>query len=117
MAYVDGFVLAVPTINKSDYLEIAEKMASIFKDHGALAVVENWGDNVPDGKVTSFPMAVKCQQDEAVVFSWITWQSKEARDKGMKEVMADTRMDWENMTMPFDTKRMIFGSFETILAT
>lgn len=115
MAYVDGFVIAVPTKNKIRYLEIAEQMALIFKDHGALTVVENWGDDVPDGETTSFPMAVKCLADETVVFSWITWTTKEFRDKAMKKVMADPRMDWDNMTMPFDGKRMIFGGFETIL--
>ena len=115
MAYVDGFVLAVPTKNKSSYLKLAEEMAVIFKDHGALTVVENWGDDVPDGETTSFPMAVKCEANETVVFSWITWASKEARELGMKKVMADSRMNWDNMTMPFDGKRMIFGSFETIL--
>ena len=115
MAYVDGFVIAVPTKNKKSYLKLAEEMAIIFKEHGALTVVENWGDDVPDGETTSFPMAVKCKPDETVVFSWVTWASKEARETGMKKVMADTRMDWENMAMPFDGKRMIFGSFETIL--
>lgn len=115
MAYVDGFVIAVPTKNKSRYLKLAEEMAVIFKDHGALIVVENWGDDVPDGEITSFPMAVKCEANETVVFSWITWASKEARELGMKKVMADSRMNWDNMTMPFDGKRMIFGSFETIL--
>lgn len=115
MAYVDGFVIAVPTANKNSYIELAQSMALIFKEHGALSIVENWGDDVPDGEVTSFPMAVKCKADETVVFSWITWPSKEARDSGMKNVMADPRMDWDNMTMPFDGKRMIFGGFETII--
>ncbi|MEH6596712.1 MAG: DUF1428 domain-containing protein [Colwellia polaris] len=115
MAYVDGFVLAVPTANKASYLALAKTMAVMFKEHGALTVVENWGDDVPDGETTSFPIAVKCQPDETVVFSWITWLSKEARDSGMKKVMADPRMSEENMTMPFDGKRMIFGGFETIL--
>ena len=115
MAYVDGFVLAVSSENKVSYLALAKTMAVIFKEHGALAVVENWGDDVPEGKITSFPLAVKCKPDETVVFSWITWLSKEAIDLGMKKVMADPRMNEENMTMPFDGKRMIFGSFETIL--
>jgi uncharacterized protein YbaA (DUF1428 family) len=115
MAYIDGFVIAVPTKNKTNYLKLAEDMAIIFKDHGALTLVENWGDDVPDGEITSFPIAVKCEANETVVFSWITWASKEARELGMKKVMADSRMNWDNMTMPFDGKRMIFGSFETIL--
>ena len=115
MAYVDGFVLAVPTENKVSYLALAKIMAAIFKEYGALAIVENWGDEVPEGKITSFPLAVKCKSDETVVFSWITWLSKEARDSAMKKVMADPRMNEENMTMPFDGKRMILGGFETIL--
>ena len=116
MAYVDGFVLAVPTANKVSYLALAKTMADMFKEYGALTVVENWGDEVPDGKTTSFPIAVKCKPDETVVFSWITWVSKEARDLGMQKVMADPRMNEENMVMPFDGKRMIFGGFETILS-
>jgi len=116
MTYVDGFVIAVPTANKSSYLKLAEKMAVIFKDHGALSVVENWGDDIPDGETTSFPIAVKCQADETVVLSWITWPNRKARDKGMGNVMKDTRMDWSKTTMPFDGKRMILGGFETILS-
>ena len=63
----------------------------MFKEHGALRVVECWGDDVPEGKLTSFPMAVKRKDDETVVFSWITWPSREARDEGMKKMMADPR--------------------------
>jgi uncharacterized protein YbaA (DUF1428 family) len=111
MAYVDGFVLAVPKANRDMYKQHAEKAAVIFREHGALQLVECWGDDVPEGKLTSFPMAVKCQEDEAVVFSWILWPSRAARDEGMKNFMADPRM--ANMgPMPFDGKRMIYGGFE-----
>ncbi len=116
MSYVDGYVIAVPTDKKEDYIRLAEESAIIFKDHGAISVVENWGDDVPEGKVTSFPMAVKCTEDEAVVFSWITWPSKAVRDSGMKSSMEDPRMKaMEPETMPFDGMRMIFGGFETIV--
>jgi uncharacterized protein YbaA (DUF1428 family) len=115
MAYVDGYVIAVPTANKGSYHKLAEEAAVIFKDHGAVQVVENWGDDVPDGVTTSFPMAVKCKKDETVVFSWITWPSREVRDTGMKKAMEDPRMKWDKNAMPFDGKRMIFGGFETIL--
>jgi len=71
MTYVDGFVCAVPTVNKEKYLAHAKLVAGVFKEHGALQVVECWGDDVPDGKVTSFPMAVQRKEDETVVFSWI----------------------------------------------
>jgi uncharacterized protein YbaA (DUF1428 family) len=114
MTYVDGFVLAVPKANRDMYKQHAEKAAAIFREHGALQLVECWGDDVPDGKLTSFPMAVKCQEDEAVVFSWILWPSRAARDEGMKNFMADPRMA-DMGPMPFDGKRMIYGGFEMIV--
>jgi uncharacterized protein YbaA (DUF1428 family) len=89
MTYVDGFVVAVPTKNKEIYRQYAKEAAVVFKKHGALKLVECWGDDVPEGKLTSFPMAVKCQDDETVVFSWIIWPSKKVRDEGMAKVMAD----------------------------
>lgn len=116
MPYIDGFVLAVPTARREDYRQLAETGATVFRDHGALSVVECWGDDVPPGKVTSFPMAVQCRPDEAVVFSWITWPSKAARDEGMKASMADPRLKMDPATLPFDGQRMIFGGFEVIVS-
>jgi uncharacterized protein YbaA (DUF1428 family) len=80
-----------------------------------LQVVECWGDDVPDGKLTSFPMAVKRKDDESVVFSWIAWPDKATRDRGMKEAMEDQRLSPETNPMPFDGSRMIFGGFEPIV--
>ena len=113
--YIDGFVAAVPTANREAYRKHAEAAAVVFKDHGALKLVECWGDDVPDGKLTSFPMAVKKQPDETVVFSWITWPSREARDAGMKKVMADPRIKPEVNPMPFDGKRLIYGGFSVLV--
>lgn len=116
MPYVDGYVLAVPRKNKSDYIRLAEVSAVVFKEHGALSVVENWADDVPNGELTSLPMAVQCEDGEDVVFSWITWPSREARDVGNKAAMGDPRLqDWDMSKMPFDGKRMIFGGFVTIV--
>jgi len=115
MPYVDGFVLAVPTANRETYRRHAATAAAVFKEHGALSVVESWGDDVPEGKVTSFPMAVKRQADETVVFSWITWPSRQVRDEGMKKAMADSRLQPGANPMPFDGQRMIYGGFETIV--
>ena len=115
MQYVDGFVAAVPTANREKYRQVAEQAAAVFKEHGALKVVECWGDDVPEGKVTSFPMAVKRQPDETVVFSWIVWASREARDRGMKAAMADPRLQPDAQPMPFDGQRMIYGGFEVIV--
>ncbi len=115
MSYIDGFVAAVATANKQTYLDHAKTAAQVFKEYGALQVVECWGDDVPEGKLTSFTMAVQRKPDETVVFSWITWPSKAARNEGMKKFMEDPRM--KNMQMPFDGKRMIYGGFEVILDT
>ncbi|MEM7507564.1 MAG: DUF1428 domain-containing protein [Pseudomonadota bacterium] len=116
MSYVDGLVAAVPNARKDDYIAHAKAMWEIFKDHGALSLVECWGDDVPAGEVTSFPMAVNCAEDETVVLSWIRWASKEARNTGWTRIMEDPRMQQEDMqTMPFDGKRMIFGGFAPLL--
>ena len=117
MSYVDGFIAAVPTANKERFRRHAEEAAAVFKAHGALNVVECWGDDVPEGKVTSFPMAVQCRADETVVFSWIVWPDRDTRNDGMKAVMADPRMQPDVNPMPFDGKRMIYGGFEMILET
>ena len=114
MAYVDGFLLAVKTAKKDAYIKMANECGPVFKKHGALSMVENWGDDVPEGKLTSFPMAVKLEADETVVFSWIVWPSKKVRDEGMKAVMEDPDMK-PPADMPFDGKRMIFGGFQTVV--
>jgi uncharacterized protein YbaA (DUF1428 family) len=113
MTYVDGFVIPVPSSGKQAYLDVASKAAPIFHEHGATRVVECWGDDVPDGKVTDFKGAVKATDTETVVFSWIEWPSKEVRDAGMAKVMQDERM--KGGDMPFDGKRMIYGGFAPIL--
>lgn len=115
MSYVDGFVAAVPTASEAAYKHHAELAAVVFKDHGALQVMECWGDDVPDGELTSFPMAVKCQPDETVVFAWLVWPNREARDAGMEKVFADPRMQQDANPMPFDAKRLIYGGFRVIL--
>lgn len=114
MSYVDGFVAAVPNENKEKFIAHAKLTASIFKEHGALEVVDCWGDDVPDGKLTSFPMAVKKEENEAVVFSWVLWPSREARDDAWKKLMEDTRMSPEANPMPFDGKRLIYGGFQVL---
>lgn len=110
--YVDGFLAAVPAGNKQAYLEMATKAAALFKEYGAVRVVETWGDTVPDGKVTDYKGAVKATPDEKIVYSWIEWPSKQVRDDGWKKMMEDPRM--KDHQMPFDGKRMIYGGFSPI---
>src|SRR4051812_40378031 len=100
MSYIDGFVTPVATASKQAYIEHAKSAGKILQEHGALSVVECWGDDVPEGKVTSFTMAVQRKPDETTVFSWIRWPSKAARDEGWKKFMEDPRM--KTMNPPFD---------------
>ena len=109
MHYIDGFAAAVPSAKRQQYIDHATLAAAIFKQHGALKLVECWGDDVPDGKLPSFPLAVKCQPEETVVFSWVVWPSREVRNAGMEKLRTDPRM--QNLPMPFDGKRMIYGGF------
>jgi len=116
MSYVDGFVAAVPDANKAAYVEHCRTMAGVFKEYGALTVVHCWGDDVPPGKLTSFPLAVQCREGETVVFSWVTWASRQARDEGWGKMMTDPRMKPGAVEMPFDGKRVIYGGFEAVLS-
>ena len=112
MRYIDGFVAAVPAGNRDAYLQHAKAMAAVLQEHGALRVVDAWGDDVPEGKLTSFTMAVKREDGEVVAFGWIEWPSKSVRDAGWEKAMQDPRM--ASAQMPFDGKRMIYGGFETL---
>ena len=116
MAYVDGFVLAVPKANLEAYKDMARLGGKVWMEHGALSYVECFGDDVPYGEATSFPRAVQATGDEFIVFSWITYIDRASRDAVMAKVMADERMKPYMDNMPFDGKRMIFGGFETFLA-
>ncbi|MDO9429976.1 MAG: DUF1428 family protein [Phenylobacterium sp.] len=115
MPYVDGFVLAVPKKNLEAYKEIARNAGAVWMEFGALSYVECIADDVPYGELTSFPRAVQATDDEVVVFSWITYESREQRDEINAKVMADPRVKGDPATMPFDGKRMIFGGFESFV--
>lgn len=116
MRYVQGFLIPVPHDKKAAYREMAEQAAPFFQKNGATRIVECWGDNIQDGKVTDFRRAVKAEKGENVVFSWIEWPDKETCDAAHEKMMSD-----ESMTppadMPFDGERMVFGGFEPIFET
>ena len=115
MTYFDGFVLAVPAANKDVYRQHAEDEAPLFKEFGATRLVEGWGDDVPDGKVTDFKGAVKAKNDEVVVFSWMEYPDKATRDAAGEKMMSDPRMKEMGANMPFDGQRMIFGGFDALV--
>jgi uncharacterized protein YbaA (DUF1428 family) len=117
MRYVDGFVVPVPRKNLKAYRAMALKASKVWRDHGALEVVECVADDVKKGKWTSFPRSVKLRPREIVVFSWIVYKSRKDRDRVLKKVMKDPRLAkmMDPSAMPFDGKRMIYGGFKTIV--
>jgi uncharacterized protein YbaA (DUF1428 family) len=115
MPYVDGFLLAVPKSRIEDYKKLARTAGEVWKEYGALSYVECVADDVPYGELTSFPRAVQAKDDEIVVFSWITYESRQQRDEINAKVMADPRLKCDPNDMPFDGKRMIFGGFQSFV--
>lgn len=114
-AYIDGYLIPVAANQKNAYRDLAQKAAGIFKEYGAIRIVEAWGDDIRDGKVTDYRRAVKAQTDETVVYSWVEWPSKAARDAAWPKLMADERMKPDEKAMPFDGSRMVYGGFATIV--
>ena len=115
--YVDGFVLAVPEAKLAEYRRLARKAGKIWREHGALEYMECVADDVQPGKLTSFPQAVKLKAGELVVFSWIVYQSRAARDRINAKVMKDPRLAdmMDPKKLPFDGKRMFWGGFKPLV--
>ncbi len=116
MAYVQGFVIPVPAANKEAYRKHAAKAAPLFKEFGAERMVEAWGDDVPDGKVTDYKRAVKAEDGENIVYSYVEWPDKATRDAGWEKMMKDPDMQ-PSGDMPFDGQRMFWGGFRPIVDT
>lgn len=115
MTYVDGFLLAVPKANIEAYKAMARTAGAVWKEHGAIDYVECIGDDVPYGELTSFPRAVQAKEEEIVIFSWVTYESRERRDEIVAKVMADERLKGDGWKDVFDGKRMIYGGFQAIV--
>ena len=115
MSYFDGFVIAVPTANKQAFIDHARQFDPLFLEFGVTRVVEAWGDDVPDGKVTDYARAAHKKDGESVVYSWVEWPSKEARTTGWEKMMTDERMKHDPENNPFDGARMIYGGFAPIV--
>src|SRR4026208_2363300 len=117
MSYVDGFIVPVPKKSMDAYKRLSRKAGKVWKDHGAIDYHECVADDVKMGKWTSFPRSVKMKKNETVVFSWIVYPSRAARDKCIARVMKEQRLAamMDPRKMPFDAKRMIYGGFKTIV--
>lgn len=113
MTYYSGFVLAVPEANREAYVDMARSAWPMFERYGALRMVETWGVDVPDGKLTDFRKAVKAEPGEAVLFSWIEWPDRTTCDASMAKMQNDPEMKMPP-NMPFDGKRMFWGGFEPV---
>ena len=116
MAYVDGFIVAVPKKRINEYKKIAKLAGKVWREHGAIDYKECVADDVSKGKITSFPRSVKQKPSETVIFAWITYKSRADRNRINKKVMADPRLSgMDPKKMPFDVKRMIYGGFKVIV--
>ena len=117
MAYVDGFIVAVPKKNLAAHSRMARKAGKVWREHGALDYREWVAEDVKVGKRTSFPRSVKLKPGETVIFSWITYRSRAQRDRVNAKVMADKRLAgmMDTKSLPFDAKRMIYGGFESLV--
>jgi uncharacterized protein YbaA (DUF1428 family) len=115
--YVDGFLVPLPKRNVDTYRRQARKAGKVWIEHGALEVRECIADDVPRGKVTSFPRGLDLKRSEVVVFSWIVYKSRAHRDRVNAKVMADPRLAdmMDSNAMPFDAERMVYGGFETLV--
>ena len=115
MTFIDAYVAAVPHGNRDAYIAFSTKMIAILKEQEALRVVETWESDVPEGKLTSFPFAVRRLAGEAIALGIIEWPSKEVRDRAWSKFDAEGVTSQQNNPMPYDGSRMIFGGFDTIL--
>lgn len=115
MNYIDGFVSQVYDGKLQEYRDMAERVTQVFIEHGALGYVEALGDDVPYGKVTSFPRAVAAPEGAMIVFSFAMYRDRAHRDEVTAKVFADPRMQMSGMEMPIDMKNMIFGGFVPII--
>lgn len=114
--YVDGTLMPVPVANKAAFRDWAANMAALFREHGATRVLDGWGDDVPDGKITDFKRAVRAKDGETVMYGWVEWPSKDVRDAAWGKLMTDPRMQPDKSQPPlFDGQRMVYGGFTPIL--
>ena len=119
--YIDGFVLPIPRIHLNEYKSVAEKVAEIWKEYGALAYFEYVGEDLKLEGTRSFVEVMDLKEDEAIVFGWVLFPSKETRDLANKQVPNDPRMAelvaplTDPKRLIFDAERMVYGGFRSFV--
>jgi len=113
MTYLSIMMAPVKTEARETYLDHARQMWPLFQSHGALSLHEQWGADLPEGKLTSFPLSVKLEPGEGLALGWVVWPDKATHDKAWVALENDPAM--ASMDLPFDGRRMVFGGFETLL--
>ena len=119
--YIDGFVLPIPKEHLREYKAVAEQIAAIWKEYGALAYYECVGEDLEIEGTRSFLDAIKAMKDEVVIFGWTVFPSREARDLACEKVPEDPRMT--ELVAPlidpsrpiFEASRMVYGGFNTLV--
>lgn len=117
MSYVDGFIVPLQNGKEDEYRRMAETFARKAKEQGAIGSLEAVGDDLQHGKTTDFFMAVKAEENENVIFSFVLWPDKQTRDQAWEKIMADPEMQPGDQPMPFDGKRMFWGGFKPLVST
>jgi uncharacterized protein YbaA (DUF1428 family) len=116
MAYIDGFLIPVPTKNLAAYKKLSQKAGEIWMAHGALDYKECAGDDMTaEGMQYTFQRTIKAKSSETVVFSWITYPSKAERNRILKDVMADPRLKMDASLKVFDARKMRYAGFNVIV--
>jgi len=119
--YIDGFTLPIPTNYLNEYRCVAEKVAEIWKEHGAIAYFEYVGEDLKLEGTRSFPECLGANEEETIIFGWVLFESREARDLANERVAADPRMTdliaplTDPSRMVFDAKRMVYGGFQSLI--
>jgi len=119
--YIDGFVLPIPKSHLAEYKDVAETVAKIWKQHGALDYVEYVGEDLKLEGTSTFPDVIDAKEDEVIIFGWVVFDSRAARDLANERVAADSRMTdlIAPLTDPsrtiFDAKRMVYGGFQKLV--
>jgi uncharacterized protein YbaA (DUF1428 family) len=113
--YVDGYVLPVPKKSVDAYRRLARKAGRIWREYGALESRECIGDDLKVKGLVPFPRAVKSKPNETTIFAWVVFKSRAHRDRVNAKVMKDPRLKMDSTSMPFDTKRMLYGGFKVLV--